>query len=276
MHNSGGGDITGGARAYAGLFQGNGRLVGLRGENSAFIEFQPDHQTGAYHTAVVGIYNSDATGGNNGGSTGSGDSYFSIEANVDDDGNDDDLILQDRTSNGRVGIGMSSPSEKLEVSGNASKSAGGNTWVTTSDRRLKRNIRAFEDGLAVIDAIRPVRYEYNGLAETPEGHEMIGVIAQDIKEVAPYTVGTFKRKLHPEDEAPTELFSFNSHALTFALINAVQEQQDMIDSLKSQNSTLAQRNAELEQRADRAAAQRQQMQERLERLESIVRQSAQR
>ncbi len=51
----------------------------------------------------------------------------------------------------------------------------------------------------------------------------IGVIAQEIRNVAPYTVGTFKAKLNERDEAATELLNFNSHALTFVMINAIKE-----------------------------------------------------
>jgi hypothetical protein len=49
----------------------------------------------------------------------------------------------------------------------------------------------------------------------------------------------FKAKLNPDDEEETELFDWNGHALTFALVNAVKE-------LKAQNDALAARIAVFE------------------------------
>ncbi|MCP4442201.1 MAG: tail fiber domain-containing protein [Aureispira sp.] len=113
-HNSGGGSVTG-AKMYAGLFAGNGRTLGLWGENSTFMEFLPRWQNRDYDAAVVGFYNSAANGGNNGASTGTADSYFSIETNVTD-ATSKDLILQAR-STGDVGINTNAPTEQLDVNG---------------------------------------------------------------------------------------------------------------------------------------------------------------
>jgi len=112
--------------------------------------------------------------------------------------------------------------------------------------RLKQNISPFVDGLSVIKQINPVNYELNGLAGTPLGAKGVGVIAQDIKDVAPYTVSTFKTKLNPTDTQDTELYSFNSSDLTFVMINAIKElasssynQQAEIDVLKSQLASIS-------------------------------------
>ena len=115
-HNSGGGAVTG-ARLYAGLFSGNGRTLGLWGENSTYIELIPRRQSKDYKTAVIGFYNAAANGANNGSNIGTGDSYLSIESNITD-ATSKDVVLQAR-SNGNVGVGTSTPSEKLHVNGNA-------------------------------------------------------------------------------------------------------------------------------------------------------------
>jgi hypothetical protein len=39
----------------------------------------------------------------------------------------------------------------------------------------------------------------------------------------PYTVSTFKAKLHPDDAEETELYAFESSALAFVTINAIKE-----------------------------------------------------
>jgi hypothetical protein len=100
--------------------------------------------------------------------------------------------------------------------------------------RLKKDISPFTDGLDVIMKINPVRYRYNGLANMPVDKEGIGIIAQEIQKVAPYTVGTFKTKLNKDDASETELFDFNSHALTFVTINAIKELNEQNHELKKQ------------------------------------------
>ena len=111
----------------------------------------------------------------------------------------------------------------LQLFADSAVKPGTNTWNTPSDRRLKRDIAPFKDGLAVIEKINPISYRYNGLGGTPADMPCIGVIAQEIRNVAPYTVGTFKAKLNERDEATTDLLDFNSHALTFVMINAIKE-----------------------------------------------------
>jgi hypothetical protein len=131
--------------------------------------------------------------------------------------------------NGDVGIGTTNPNYKLEVNGTAAKTGGG-SWSNASDRRLKKDIRPFSDGLQVLTKINPVWYQYNGLGGQPnDGKSYVGVIAQDIQPVAPYTISTFQ-----DGESQTEYLSYDGSAITYVLINAVKEQQQIIESLKKQ------------------------------------------
>jgi len=137
-----------------------------------------------------------------------------------------------------VGIGKD-PDYQLELSTNSAGKPTSNTWEIVSDRRLKANIEPFTDGLDTILQIDPVSYSLNGKAGRPKGEEGISVIAQDVMDVVPYTISTFKEKLEPDDEEETELYSFDSSALTFVLINAVKE-------LKAENDDLRARITDLE------------------------------
>ena len=112
---------------------------------------------------------------------------------------------------------------------------GGGSWTATSDSRVKENVKPYTKGLTEILLVNPVNYEYNGLAGTKKGKEFTGVIAQEIKDIFPETVNTYKAKLNEEDEEKTELYNFESTALTFALINAVKELKAEIDLLKSKS-----------------------------------------
>ncbi len=66
----------------------------------------------------------------------------------------------------------------------------------------------------------------------------VGVIAQDIQTVVPETVSSHKGKLNEEDTVETDILDFNSHALTFILINAVKELNARIDSLNQEIADL--------------------------------------
>lgn len=119
------------------------------------------------------------------------------------------------------------------VAAQSAAKPGGGSWSVYSDSRLKENIVPYTKGLSDILLINPVTYEYNGLAGTTKGKKYTGIIAQEIKEVFPDTVNTYKAKLNEEDEEKTELYDFNASDLTFALINAIKELKAEIDLLKS-------------------------------------------
>ena len=57
--------------------------------------------------------------------------------------------------------------------------------------------------------------------------QYIGVVAQELKEVAPYMVGTFKKN-------ETEYLNVDNGAMTYMLINAVKEQQKQIEAQQQQ------------------------------------------
>lgn len=132
-------------------------------------------------------------------------------------------IMQVDGINNRVGIGIQNPDHLLQLGTDDAVKPNGGTWSAPSDRRLKTGIKDFEDGLAKVMAIRPVRYHYNGKMNMPTDQEFIGLIAQEIQEVAPYTVKV--------TEGSEEGYLFvDGTPLTYMLINAVQEQQDIIDN----------------------------------------------
>jgi hypothetical protein len=149
------------------------------------------------------------------------------------------ILAVDGTTN-RVGIGKAAPNHLLELGVDDAVKPNGGTWAAPSDRRLKTGIVDFEDVLAQVMAIRPVRYHYNGKMNMPTEPEFIGLIAQEIQEVAPYTVKV--------TEGSEEGYLFvDGTPLTYLLINAVQEQQEIIngqdkriEDLEAQLSEVAQ------------------------------------
>ncbi len=134
---------------------------------------------------------------------------------------------------GRVTVGTdTSPDYLLEVTGSAGKPGGG-FWSNSSDRRLKKDIEDYKDGLQELLQIRPVWYRYNGKFGLPPEERYVGVIAQEIQEVAPYTVTPYMETDEETGESG-EYLSYNGTAVTYMLVNAVQEQQKTIEEQQTE------------------------------------------
>ena len=142
-------------------------------------------------------------------------------------------------SNGKVGIGTGSPTALLSVNGGADKPGGG-SWGAFSDARLKENVQEYTDGLEAIIRIKPVTYHYNGVSGFDTKPAYVGVIAQQLKEVAPYMVSQVTRS----NDKQTYLQVDNS-AMTYMLINAVKELSGKNDKLESSNQEMKKEMAEL-------------------------------
>jgi hypothetical protein len=134
---------------------------------------------------------------------------------------------------GQVGIGTT-PSYQLHLSTDSAAKLTTNTWTVTSDARVKTNIQPYTKGLAAIKQINPVSYDYNGKAGTPVGPGGISILAQDLQPVFPECVGTYKAKLQPEDKEDTDILTYQGHAITFALINAIKELAARVEALEAQ------------------------------------------
>jgi len=116
------------------------------------------------------------------------------------------------------------------ISGSVAQKSGGGSWTSVSDARLKRDVAPLKLSLDQLRKVQPVTYKYNGLGgTTDDGHEFVGVIAQELEKVFPSMVTSRKGKLHPTDTAETDIRVVDPSALTFVLINSVKEQQQIIE-----------------------------------------------
>ncbi len=131
---------------------------------------------------------------------------------------------------GNVGINTTAPGYTLEVAGTAGKPGGG-SWAVTSDARLKQDVKPYSDGLQQLLLINPVRYHYNEASGYSTRPEYVGVIAQELKEIVPYMVGTYQKN-------EMEYYNVDNSAMTYMLINAVKEQQKLIQDLNASNAVL--------------------------------------
>ena len=104
------------------------------------------------------------------------------------------------------------------------------TAFSTSDRRLKENIKQIEKPLDKIKKINGVTFDWRKLTKEEEDQRFqlnrgadIGVIAQEVEEVLPEIVTTREK---------TGYKAVKYEKLTALLIEAVKEQQTQIDELK--------------------------------------------
>jgi len=100
-----------------------------------------------------------------------------------------------------------------------------------------------------------VWFQYNGQAGIETGDKkFVGIIAQEMQKIAPYTIGTF---MHQDSLGnKTEYLDYDANAVTYILINSVKEQQQVIE----------QKDAELREMNAQVTA----LSKRLEQLERIV------
>ncbi len=103
--------------------------------------------------------------------------------------------------------------------------------IQTSDIRAKKNINSLPYGLNEVMSLRPVSYDWKDNIE--KGHKSLGLIAQELLDVIPEVVNV------PEDD--NDLLGVNYAELIPVLINAIQEQQEVIESLQIELFTQGQK-----------------------------------
>ena len=143
-------------------------------------------------------------------------------------------VAMTATSTGRLGIGLTNPSYRLQLSSDSAAKPSTSTWTITSDARVKTETGEYTKGLEAVLALRPVTYRYNGKAGMiDDGEDKISIIAQEAITVFPECVGSYMTKLEEDDEEDTEVLNWNGHALTFALVNSIKELVARIEAIEN-------------------------------------------
>jgi hypothetical protein len=141
---------------------------------------------------------------------------------------------------GNLGVGDNSPAYRLELPNTASSAGQGraNAWVTYSDSRIKSNIQTLSYGLDIVKQLKPSQYKHHNsikedgqFVKQEEGTNDIGFIAQEVLPLMPEVVSV------PED-VDKDLYSISYPKLTAVLTKAIQEQQTIIEDLKTRIETL--------------------------------------
>ncbi|MCP4707149.1 MAG: tail fiber domain-containing protein [Planctomycetes bacterium] len=130
------------------------------------------------------------------------------------------------TGTGNVGIGTTTPTRKLFVNGQA---GGTTSWSNDSDARLKKNVTTIENALQKVQQLRGVEYEWIDTENHSKGKQ-IGFIGQETKKVVPEVV-----------DVQDDSYSMQYAPLTALLVQAMQEQQQQMETLQAENELLKQR-----------------------------------
>ena len=131
----------------------------------------------------------------------------------------------------------------IDHSGNLNISG---SYGNISDIRVKENITDYTKGITELMQIHVRQWQYNGKGDTNIGQNGVGVIADEIENVLPSTVGTYPAKLNADDEIETDIKRFAASEITWLLVNTCKEQQTIIESQQSQIDELTTRIEALE------------------------------
>lgn len=138
-----------------------------------------------------------------------------------------------------IGAGSIALQSNSAIIGNTSMtSIGGQVgWSTFSDRRLKTNIQAEDLGLEFILGLEPVKYEYS--ASGQKGIIYSGLIAQDVDSLLLKLKKSFSGIVKPDNDR--SFYSIRYSEFVIPLINAIQEQNSIIELLKEEIELLKQK-----------------------------------
>ena len=142
-------------------------------------------------------------------------------------------------NDGDVGIGVSAPAQKLDVNGRirmATWTADGDTAayrdtatnciaLVTSDIRLKKDLEVIPNALDKIKGLSG--YTYRRIDDEENAKKKYGLIAQEVLAVAPELTFEFNN----EDD-PNTYYSVHYDKVPALLLQAIKEQQVIIESLK--------------------------------------------
>lgn len=137
-----------------------------------------------------------------------------------------------------IGAGTIITASNTVLIGNtAMTSIGGQVgWSTLSDGRFKTKIQKEKLGLDFILNLRPVRYNYTNKDQADIWYS--GLIAQEVEELLEKKGQSFSGLVKPKNDE--DHYSIRYAEFVVPMINAIQEQQQLIQELQEKNIMLTQ------------------------------------
>jgi hypothetical protein len=267
------------------LFVGHQAGQNAMGSRNHFVGYRAGRNTTSGENQFIGYEagRNNTTGNDNlflgfragdGNTIGNNNQFLGFAAGFSNIGGDNNTFigyeagLTNREGSGNVFLGyqagstLNNPSDQLVIANNATtplirgdfangqvfNQLNSTTWNTTSDRRIKQNVRPLEGALATLLRVRPVRYGFTPawVAAHPSvgGREHYGVIAQEYREVFPDDVKP-TADLLPGD--PDPVLGVDMGSAQIVAIRAIQELAAEVEALKKENSVLKSKLGEMDE-----------------------------
>ena len=136
--------------------------------------------------------------------------------------------------NSRVGIGVSTPTEELDVAGDVHAAS----FPTSSDERFKSDVAPLESCLSRVRQLRGITYRWSDfyLNELGRGgaktETMIGMIAQEVEPLFPELVRSWSGDGQGEDTPGGRYRSLDYQRFGAVLLEAIKELADRVETLE--------------------------------------------
>lgn len=129
----------------------------------------------------------------------------------------------------------------LDVHANGTIYSANDVWAFVSDERLKRNVKPILNALARVKQLTGITYQHNDLAKTLAGidttREYMGLIAQDVRKVAPQVVGPAPFDIDAEtgeSKTGANFITVQYEKLVALLVEAVKELAHRVERTEEQ------------------------------------------
>jgi hypothetical protein len=137
-----------------------------------------------------------------------------LELGISNDADDHIALMP----SGNVGIGTITPTKKLEVNGDVKING---TVTSSSDVRLKEDVKDLDSGIALVNRLRPVSFFWSA-DQAPDRSRGFGLLAQEVEKVLPEVVA--------DDNQGYKSINYNGVAMF--VIKAIQELKAELDVCK--------------------------------------------
>jgi hypothetical protein len=145
---------------------------------------------------------------------------------------------------GSLGIGLSNPSYQLQLSQDSAAKPSSTTWTVSSDRRLKKNIRKANCNRCydIVKNLNLMSYTWDEQQirkEQVSDRNKLGWIAQDVEEYFPKAVR--QTNMYGLNDCKT----LDTDQIYASMYGAIQQLQQMVEQLQSENIILKSKISEL-------------------------------
>ncbi|MEM9928834.1 MAG: tail fiber domain-containing protein, partial [Bacteroidota bacterium] len=277
-------NTTGSGNYFSGYLAGQSNTTGGNNHFSGYLAGTRNTTGGANHFSGFQAGRANTTGSNNyfsgflagpNNTTGSENVYIGYRAGV----------IGNYTNAIAIGANVSARGNNTVTIGNSNHTSigGYQPWSNLSDGRFKREVAEDVPGLEFVTRLRPVSYQVDRAAlhaflqgEEDESQPSplaqpreTGFIAQEVEEVAKALGYQFNGIIRPQSE--NDHYQLSYATFVVPLVQAVQEQQELIKALQAENARLTQDNAAQQTQLDQLGS----LQHRLQALENLLNQQTQ-